>query len=433
MNRMILKQVFRGLLFLVIPFTMGCERLESVSQKSAPPAEEFGWADSEGIKNALQRMSAMARVKWDALYNVPLNKDFFLFADEGIKGIPYSSTKEINKYVGIDVSFYTFLTAAANPYSVLYTENIGKAPYHGTNCACYYGTVCSAAVSYALGLKAAQPSFMFPYLDGIERIANQDVSSLKVCDILQAYTNDTPGHIFMIYRIEKEKTGDVSSVTVFEAGGTVATFKQYSVKEFESRVARDKIVAFRYKYIDSVLPYDFSDKVEVREDVTYLKKSNLQLCPNRGDRSVYRAGETIEIDVLDSSYDQLVFKSSASEYEFKVDKGVNRFDDLAPGHYKAYLKKGNSISDYVEFILTRPQVDVSFTDKIHIEFECDYGVPSYCIVCKENGSVKSIIDFTREDIEKGCIDLDPIEGGHWCYKVVFETPYGTVINNPVLV
>ena len=433
MNRMILKQVFRGLLFLVIPFTMGCERLESVSQKSAPPAEEFGWADSEGAKNALQRMSAMARVKWDALYNIPLNNDLVLFADKDIKGIPYSSTKEINKYVGIDVSFYTFLTAAANPYSVLYTENIGKPPYHGSNCACYYGTVCSASVSYALGFKISQPSFSFPYLDGMERLEDQNISSLKACDILQVNKNGEPGHVFMVYQIEKNKAGAVSNVVIFEAGSTIATFKRLTVKEYENRVDRDKLVAYRYKYLDRVLPYDFSDRVVVREEETFLKKNGLPLCPNRGDCSVYRVGETVEIDVLDSSYAQIVFENSESELEFKAAKGVNRFDDLPPGHYKAYLKNGNSRSDYVEFILARPQVEVTFTDKIHVEFECDYGEPSYCIVCKENGSVKSIIDFTREDIEKGCIDLDPIEGGHWCYKVVFETPYGTVINNPVLV
>lgn len=79
------------------------------------------------------------------------------------KGLVYSSVLETNTFVGIDVSFHTFMTALRNPKSVLYTENINRPPYHGDlmGKGAYYGTVCSGFVSYALGLRYIKPLTTF--------------------------------------------------------------------------------------------------------------------------------------------------------------------------------------------------------------------------------------------------------------------------------
>ena len=61
------------------------------------------------------------------------------YGGEKYQGLGYSSVKEIDTYVGMDVSFHTFMTAIHNPRSVIYTENVSKPPYHGKNCAAYYG------------------------------------------------------------------------------------------------------------------------------------------------------------------------------------------------------------------------------------------------------------------------------------------------------
>ena len=75
----------------------------------------------------------------------------------------YSSVKEINTYVGRNVSFYTFMTAVNNPKSKIYTEDLSAPPYHGTHSATYYGITCSQAVNYALGIKG--PYGCVRYLD----------------------------------------------------------------------------------------------------------------------------------------------------------------------------------------------------------------------------------------------------------------------------
>ncbi len=92
----------------------------------------------------------MADIRWTPLNDIPgLTKPI----PAGIErvGLPYSSVKEKDKFVGLEVSFHTFMTALHNPRSVLYTEDVKESPYYGTNCGPYYGTVCSGAVNYALG------------------------------------------------------------------------------------------------------------------------------------------------------------------------------------------------------------------------------------------------------------------------------------------
>jgi hypothetical protein len=62
--------------------------------------------------------------------------------------VPYSSVRSEGRYIGFDIALRTFLAAVENPRSVLYTENLtGRV----SNAAAYYGSVCSAYTSYALG------------------------------------------------------------------------------------------------------------------------------------------------------------------------------------------------------------------------------------------------------------------------------------------
>ena len=95
----------------------------------ADTTQEFYRARSEGVRNVLRRATQMATIQWTPTNNVPWNRREFL-SGPTVFGIPYSLTQQINKYVGLDVSFHTFMTAVHNPRSVICTDNLGKPRYY---------------------------------------------------------------------------------------------------------------------------------------------------------------------------------------------------------------------------------------------------------------------------------------------------------------
>lgn len=106
-----------------------------------------------GASNALKKAYQMANVVFYPRGNFSANNSNQYSMGKRYEGLVYSSTKEINTYIGEDISFQTFMTAVNNVKSKLYTEKLNESPYHGVNCRAYYGTVCSGLVNYALGLK----------------------------------------------------------------------------------------------------------------------------------------------------------------------------------------------------------------------------------------------------------------------------------------
>ena len=101
-----------------------------------------------GASNAVKKAYQMADIVFFPKTDFSANGRRYS-AGKRYEGMVYSSTKEINTYVGEDISFHTFMTAVNNPKSKLYTEKLNESPYHGVNCRAYYGTVCSGLVSYA--------------------------------------------------------------------------------------------------------------------------------------------------------------------------------------------------------------------------------------------------------------------------------------------
>lgn len=132
----------------------------------------------------LARAYFMASMEWTPLRPVPKRGGGYYPPDTTVIGAPYSSVKEINTYLFQDVSYHTFMTAVHNPRSVLYTDNISQAPYHGTNCATYYGAVCSSSVMWTLGIEIPYYANQIINLPDMTMLDYQVVDSLKVCDVI---------------------------------------------------------------------------------------------------------------------------------------------------------------------------------------------------------------------------------------------------------
>lgn len=397
------------------------------SAEEQSKSSDFPWAKTEGVRNVLRRASQLANITWTPILDVPGNAGAYPAGIE-VLGIPYSSTKQIDKYVGLDVSFHTFMTAVHNPRSVLYTENLRNAPYYGSNCASYYGTVCSSAVAYALNLDVPFPSSYFPTLPGFYKVPDQNLESLVPGDVLQR-----PGHVFMIYKVDKNERGTVTNVSYFEAASRYARISTTSAISFKKRLEKDGYVAYRYDGIDDVDQYESSPYVAVGSESVSVVKYNDSLCPNRGDKSVYRVGEPVVINIFDSSYKSLIVKG-AEEYHITIgNENDLKLNNLLPGLYEAYLTDGERKSESVSFLVAAPKVNVENNVGLHIVFSCKQGKPSYCVLCDKIGCFISIHVITAEEAERGYIDVEPLDVSSYYCKVIFDTSYGTVINEPIRV
>ena len=178
---------------------------------------------SEGIANALKRAEQMLSFSWTPIKPYPtghylrnvrgesMRVDDYMPAWKPQTGLPYSSVRIHEQYIGINASFETFVTALRNPDSVLY-----KKVQHGLGkgMSSYYGVVCSAFVSYAAG---------FPYRTACAQMARDpdmqllDTSSslngLELCDIIL----NPKTHVAMIIGITRDENGNVVKIRTGES------------------------------------------------------------------------------------------------------------------------------------------------------------------------------------------------------------------------
>jgi len=119
-------------LFLSIMFQRLCYGQDVYSNK-----ELVEDVPSKGALYAIRKAYQMTDVAFTPMDSIRANPSKKYQPGKEYKGLLYSSVKEIDTYVGTDVSLHTFMTALHNPRSVLYTENVSRKPYHGINCGAY--------------------------------------------------------------------------------------------------------------------------------------------------------------------------------------------------------------------------------------------------------------------------------------------------------
>ena len=356
------------------------------------------------VENVLKRAQQIAQIHWTPVGDVPNNQGFYSAGVEVI-GIPYSSVKEKDKFVGLDVSFTTFMTAVHNPRSVLYTENVRKAPYSGVNCASYYGTVCSSAVDYALGLKANYTTAMIDTLSFFEKISIQVPDSIQLCDVLWS-----PGHEVMVYDIVRRDQDDsIYYVSILESASTSTRIKRYSFKDFINRWKQMGWIIYRYNS-EKQEPYYPCPFVSIGDEPSPSYVYNDIICPSRGDYAVYREGESVVINILQPEYDKLLLFRDNSLVETRYAGADDEvYEKLAFGSYSLVaVNNKEEKSNEVHFEVVDTNVAV--------------------------GNRYMIRELTDEDIQKGRVTvLAPLKVRNCYCKVFFYTGNGTATNEPLLI
>ena len=400
---------------------VGCEKEEILTDSYFTA---FGDYDTPIVisNDALQRAYRMATMEWTPINAVPMRGGGFYEAGKTVRGVPYSSVREINTYLFQDVSYHTFMTAVHNPRSLLYTENISESPYHGSNCASYYGSVCSSSVMYALGFNIPFSTNQIKNLSFLDKLSTHMIDSLRICDLIWK-----PGHVQMVYDIEYD--GDrMSKVKLFESSGKSAHIYSYSYQDFKSLWEQGNYVGLRYKnivYSTSPQNYDAFPIINYNED----------LCPSKGDKSVYRTDEIVEINIFNSGFEEIVLMREGtivSSETYSVD--THHYSKLNPGMYSVFLQSGEKVSASASFEVIETDVRCSLDRKgrsVIIEFnssaKADYGA-----LCTIDGSswYFQISDDERRD---GHVVVPSWDLSNYYCKVIFRGEYGSIINKPVRV
>ena len=396
-----------------------------------------------GIQNAVKKayqMTELAFVPVGTFYPNSAERKPYV-AGQQYKGVIYSSTKETNTFVGQDVSFHTFMTAMHNPRSVLYTIQLDKAPYHGSNCRAYYGTVCSGLVNYALCIKLAQRSTDILESDRFELIPQQNAKGVQVADIIAR-----DGHPRIVTAKTKNSKGQtVIEICVAYNSGS----RRYTVvgeKAFDSMLRRNGYKIFRYKDIWQNTEYTpVNEFVAVAGEEKLPFEYNEEICANKGDESCYITGEDIIINVLGKGEKVQIYKDNEIFDEIYVQE---KDTDLvlkgyAYGNYKARLvKKTGRRSHFTRWKVIDVNVSID-KEKNRICFSSANAKPVYYEFSTIGGSRPTNKNrtyaalFTEEDLKNGYVKVQPPKKpekgkSNIVYvKVHFESKYGMSINKPL--
>lgn len=384
--------------------------------------------ENDGVANALAKARLIAGVEWLPLNRVPSVYSYSYPVGEQRVGLPYSLAQLVNGYVGLDVSFYTFLTAVHNPYSVMYTEDLSLGPYYGFDCAPYYGSVCATSVWYVLGLLAPYYTSAIDGISALEKKESVRSDSIKLCDVLWS-----KGHVAMVYDIVREEDGTICAVSVFETTRTDRADSRiitYTYNGFCQRWSRVDWIIYRPKDLsDNTFPERNNFNVDTRRVIPLFSYNN-DVCTSRGDRVAYAAGESVVINFLNADYDQLELYHNNVLFEKRTIKSESEsFQNLPYGDYKARIVNDNQTSDFTYFEVIDVNVSYSLSsNKVTVFFSSKNGTPEFMSLGDDRECPYYCTVFSSSQLDGGSATVAKTSP---YLKVYFRGKYGRVSNRKI--
>ena len=423
----------RDVLFLAFLFLLSV----GYSQITAGPSTFVDDVGGPGAQNAVKKAHQMTDLEFDPVNTIIANKSKTYQPKQHAKGLVYSSVLETSTFVGMDVSFHTFMTALRNPKSVVYTEHLDQYPYHGTRIGTYYGTNCSGLVSYALGLKAYLTTYDIPESIEMMLIEDQSAKGIQLADVLWQ-----DGHVALVTGIRRNKTtGEIVRIEISEAWRSGCRRR---VEEGES--AFNKMLAdgawkiYRYKHLENNGYKPWTEFVAVEGEKRTPFQYNDAICPNKGDKACYITGDNVILNISDGYKSIEIYKDEELYQRFRV--GDDRdivLRDLPYGDYKARLVKRRGKSDFAYWKVVDVQVNVNDGK---VSFHSENATPVYLEFCTISGSkpVWAWYVFSEKDLSNGFVKISKLslskrlekKSENMYVKIHFECNYGRVVNRPVL-
>ena len=305
--------------------------------------------DSKGKAAALYRSRQLTEFVWTPVGEIPTytkteGRTKFSAGVE-VKGMIYSSTETVDKFIGENVSFETILSVIANPDSALYHKDLNG---HGNSWA-YFGVVCNGLVRYAMNIVPRYPTKRFPSIPGMRKVAaagTYSAEEVQLCDIL--LENEKIKHVALITDILRDESGAIRQIEVSEATRPHCMRRQFDLPEFFEKYKAYHL--WRYDYVDSVPMPDAEQDACLRKGVPGLPK----LAVDYGNKANYREDEDVVIssfaegeNAVEVCCGNAVIETVAFTGRGKVTRRFGR------GYYT--LRNENT-GDTVEFCVTAPEI-----------------------------------------------------------------------------
>ena len=390
------------------------------------PADSLLHRKYSGVETARRRARQLAEISWKPYAKVPSCYGSYP-KNEVQEGIPYSLAYMTNTQVGTQVSLHTYMTALQNPYSVLYSEHLGKSPYNGsTDSATYYGTTCSSSVMYVLGIEPPYYTRMFGIIPGMKKAKEQDPSSIQLCDVLWK-----TGHVMLVYVIIRNADNEIVDVSLFEtttANQGDTRIRHLSYSDFVSYWEKYNVIRYQYAYLDQNTDYEISVFSPLEDEPALPYRYNYELCPTLGDRCSYLEGQTVRLAVVNQSYPEIaLYRNNELYRRIEVRYPLTSILDLPYGKYKACLVRDDFRSGYVRFEVLNAEAGASLNGRVDIRFSSKNASPRYVSFCNSKGSPYNYYPISDEQRENGLFEMKSINStGASHYQVFFRGEYGVV-------
>ena len=412
---------------LSLPGSKAYEKALRTQQEKAP-ALYRDKPENQGVQNALLNMAQLTEIVYMTKAVLPQSSKNFP-AGQSHKGLPYSSTRIEGTYVPNNVSLHTFMTALQNPNSYLYSVDLGR-DYGNVNGDTVYGTVCSMACAYALGIVANYTTSQWTKIPHMQTL-EPGVQSLVLCDTIVG-----KGHVVMITDIVRDGEGRVLQCLVSEAIGSDAKSRYYTEQELSERFLVNTYAYCRYTDLAKV-QHTPSEYVAVGDQQAQPVAYNTAIIPRRGDKANWYYGTDVVLDVLEKgNYTAVeVYKNEAHFNTIPLDM-TNALKDghvitqtgLPAGSYKARLTNGTDVSAWCYWVVT----DATFTatlqpdGQVHIAFSATNATPLFIQWTRinDNGAFHTT-ELTPQQAEEGIAVVKP-PSQEFKIRVAFRTEYGIV-------
>ncbi len=333
--------------------------------------------ETQGIKNALLRAKQLACLRWTPILPFPAtlqppksfiphwdnreNVNLYFPAWRPQTGANYSAARYDEKYIGINVSIHTFMTALSNPHSVLYTRSLHRK--HLLSSA-FYGTVCSQFVSYVLDMPFHIDCQQWPCLNGITKVNTEVLENLKLCDII----NEKNSHTAIITGISRDEHGNIADITVTESVSPKITSRIFNPEEFRQYWLNNNYEILRYNKTDKIT-YTPNPWVHLQEDPELAKPvPNPVLMPDYGDKANYSLGESVTISVFNSDFTSLKVICGKEKTTYCILDGKVILTPDKTGYYEVTALSKDKESEPVYFCITDASVTTDKTEYCKNEY-----------------------------------------------------------------
>jgi hypothetical protein len=376
--------------------------------------------DSYGKANAIARANQMANIRYTPVATLP-NQSGNQIAGKEYQGLPYSSVRALDNFIGVDLSIYTFMTAVKNPRSVLYTR-ISTA----SNSRTYYGTVCSELAHYALNLS-------LPYKNTSEIEEHPKIHKRKnpygiqVGDVLMKGSTDEGGHTMLITGLKKDNYGRILGVVISES--VPPNIRRNEVITFDTFVRGyigNGYGAYAYDDIDYVdytrLNFTQGYADEKVEDLVYP-----DIMPEYGDQACVEAGTDVVINVINpKTYTRIEIYKNNKILDIKDTISDFTMSDMAYGTYRFVITDGENSSESKMIVA---DAQGSYNESTHlVTFSSANAEPIGVAGYMNSGGNRWQHEFTDAEKAAGQIDITPyLEDGVPNVRVYFGTSYGTAV------